>query len=363
MGSNGWRTDASVKEALFDHGYEFEFFQAARLLALSFPDRKGVGGLAKPAEEFARFVTLANCNGFDEARQSMAFPASAVHNIEENADPCDPAHMTIAFMGLTGVQGVLPLYYTERMLASKAAKDDSLAAFLDIFNHRLISLFYRAWERHHLPVLYEMAAVRNAGPDPFTRSVFDLIGMGTDGLRGRLGVHDESLLFYAGLISQRPHSATNLRGILRDYFSLPVEIEQCIGSWYELADSDRCYLFGELERNQLGEGAFLGDEVWDQQARVRIQLGPVDLKTFNEFMTDGASLKKLVELTRFLVGQAMVFDVQVILRAGEVPYCRLDDEGFDPRSRSQSARLGWIGWLKTSAFENDAADAVSTWIS
>jgi predicted component of type VI protein secretion system len=59
----------------------------------------------------------------------------------------------------------------------------------------------------------------------------------------------------------------------------------------------------------------------------------------------------------------MVFDVQVILRAGEVPYSRLDDEGFDPRSGSQSARLGWIGWLKTSAFENDAADAVSTWIS
>jgi type VI secretion system protein ImpH len=91
-------------------------------------------------------VTLANCNGFDEARQSMAFPASAVHNIEENANQSDPAHMTIAFMGLTGVQGALPLYYTERMLASKAAKDDSLAAFLDIFNHRLISLFYRAWE-------------------------------------------------------------------------------------------------------------------------------------------------------------------------------------------------------------------------
>src|SRR5690242_11684740 len=114
MGSNGWRTDASVKEALFDTAYDFEFFQATRLLALLFPDRKGVGGMAKPGEEFTRFVTLANCNGFEQARQSMAFPASAVHNIEESVGSDDPVRMTIAFMGLTGVQGVLPLYYTER---------------------------------------------------------------------------------------------------------------------------------------------------------------------------------------------------------------------------------------------------------
>jgi type VI secretion system protein ImpH len=363
MGSDGWRTDASVKDALFDYGYEFEFFQAARLLALLFPNRKLVGSVAKPEEEFARFVSLANCNGFDDAQRSMAFPASAVHNIEADSGSPDPPQMTVAFMGLTGVQGVLPLYYTERMLASKAAKDNSLAAFLDIFNHRVVSLFYRAWEKHRPAILYEMAAARNATSDPFTCYLFSLIGMGTSGLCGRLGVIDESLLLYAGLISQQPHSATNLRGILRDYFALPVEIDQCIGGWYELADSDRCYLSGEHERNQLGEGAFLGDQVWDQQARFRIRLGPVDLKTFDDFLPEGRSVKKLVELTRYIVGQAMVFDVQVILRAGEVPYCRLDDEGYDAKTRSHSARLGWRGWLKTGAFRTDAGDAVSTWIS
>jgi type VI secretion system protein ImpH len=362
MGPHDWRTDASLEEALFEHGYEFEFFQAARLLALLFPARKGVGGLGRPVEEFARFVSLVNCDGAEAARLSMAFPASPVHNIGGDAESADPARMTITFMGLTGVQGVLPLYYTERILASKAAKDNSLAAFLDIFNHRLVSLFYRAWEKHRFPVLYEMAAARKTGPDPFTRYLFDLIGMGTTGLRGRLHVRDESLLLYAGLIAQRPHSATNLRGILRDYFGVPVEIDQCVGSWYELADSDRCYLSGESERNQLGEGAFLGDEVWDQQARFRIRVGPVDLKTFNAFMPEEPAMRKLVELTRFIVGQAMVFDVKVTLRAAEVPYCRLDDEGFDPQTKSHSARLGWIGWLKTGEFAQDADDAVSTWI-
>ena len=73
MAAPGRRTDPSLEEALFDRGYEFEFFQAVRLLARMFPGRKPVGGTAKPAEEFVRLR---------RARLSMAFPASAVHDIE-----------------------------------------------------------------------------------------------------------------------------------------------------------------------------------------------------------------------------------------------------------------------------------------
>lgn len=357
MASNGGRTDRSLEDALFDQGYEFEFFQAARLLAQLFPHRKSVGGTSRPADEFARFVTIANGNGLDEARLSMAFPASAVHDIEGAPNSPEAPRMTVSFMSLTGTQGVLPLYYTERILASKAAKDNALAAFFDLFNHRLVSLFYRAWEKHRPAVLYEIAAIRSRQLDAFTQYLFDLIGMGTRGLRGRLRTQDESLLLYAGLIAQRPHSASALRGVLRDYFSLPVEIDQCVGSWYELEESDRCYLSEDLERNQLGVGSFIGDEVWDPQARFRIRLGPVSLTRFIEFLPDGPAMAKLVELTRYFIVQAMVFDVQVFLRAADVPYCRLDDKGVD------APRLGCMSWLKTSAFETDAGESVSTWTS
>ena len=340
------RTDPSVEETLFDRGYEFEFFQSVRLLTRLFPDRKAVGGRAKPSEEIARFG----------ARLSMAFPPSAVHDIERDPDSPDPVRMTVAFLGLTGTQGVLPLHYTEWLIARKAAKDTSLAAFFDLFNHRFLSLFYRAWQKHHPAILYESGASRGPYPDPFTQYLFDLIGMGTDGLRERMRVHDESLLLYAGLVAQRPHSASALRGILRDYFSVPVEIEQCLGSWYELEDADRCYLSSEQERSQLGEGAFIGDEVWDQMARFRIRVGPVGLERFTEFLPGGRAMEELVELTRYLTGRSAAFDVQVFLRAEEVPYCRLEDEGMD------APRLGWMGWLKTGEFEVDAGDSVFTWV-
>jgi type VI secretion system protein ImpH len=359
----GRRTDPSLEEVLFQRGYEFEFFQAVRLLARIFAERRPVGTTAKPKEEFARFGQLGGSADAKEARLAMAFPASAVHNIERNPgvervpDSEDPARMTVAFLGLTGTQGVMPLCYTEWTIARKAAKDDTLGAFFDLFNHRLLSLFYRAWEKHTPPVLYELAAARNQRPDPFTHYLYDLIGMGTDGLRGRMRVQDESLLLYAGLIAQRPHSAGALRGILRDYFAVPVEIDQCVGDWYELEEADRCCLAPEFEGNQLGESAFLGDEVWNQQGLFRLRVGPLGLERFLEFLPNGPAMARLVELTTYLVGQAMAFDVQVFLRAEEVPYCRLDDEGSD------APRLGWIGWLKTGEFGAPAGDAVFRWVN
>ena len=342
MAASGRRTDPSLEEVLFERGYEFEFFQATRLLARIFAGRKAVGGTAKPHEEFVRFG----------ARLSMAFPPSAVHDIARIGESGDPARMTVAFLGLTGTQGVLPFCYTEWMLERKAAKDDTLAAFLDLFNHRLVSFFYRAWEKHRPPVLYDLSTARDRRPDAFTHSLFDLIGMGTAGLRGRLRIQDESLLWYAGLIAQTPHSASALRNILRDYFRVPIEIDQCVGDWYELEEPDRCYLSPELERNQLGESAFLGDQVWNQQGRFRIRVGPLGLDRFLDFLPDGLAMAKLVQFTRYLAGQAMAFDVQVFLRASEVPYCRLADEGVD------APRLGEMAWLKTGEFQTDAGDAV-----
>jgi type VI secretion system protein ImpH len=353
----GGRTVPSLKEALFATGFEFEFFQAVRLLSRLFPERKPVGSTAKPTEELVRFAQLGSCPDVTEGRLAMAFPASPVHTIERVADLDDPALMIVTFLGLTGTQGILPLCYTEWMIARRAAKDDTLAAFFDLFNHRLISFFYRAWEKHRPPVLYELAGVRGRRPDPFTQYLYDLIGMGTAGLRGRMLVQDESLLRYAGLIAQRPISALSLRGILRDYFSVPVEIDQCVGGWYELEDADRCYLAPESQRNQLGEAAFAGDAIWNQQCFFRIRLGPLGLDQYLDFLPNGSAMAKLVELTTYLVGQALAFDVQVLLQAEDVPYARLADEGED------APRLGWLGWLKTAEFEAAAGDAVFRWVN
>jgi type VI secretion system protein ImpH len=327
---------------LFDRGYDFGFFQAVRLLAQISPHRKAVGGEALPPDEIARF----------SAHLSMNFPPGPIHRIDRASDGGGPATMTVAFMGLTGPEGILPSHYTELLLAREADKDHTLAAFLDLFNHRLISLFYRAWEKHHFVIGYERSVRAGARDDRFTQYLFDLIGMGTPGLRGRLGIRDHALLRYAGLITQRPHSASALGGMLRDYFDLPIEIEQFQGKWFPLDEPSLSFLEHEGLHNKLGSGAIAGDAVWNQQARFRVQVGPIGLERFIDFLPDGKAFAELVELTRYFVGLALEFDIQLVLRAPEVPWYALTDESVD------APRLGWLGWLKTEEFREDARDAV-----
>jgi type VI secretion system protein ImpH len=168
---------------------------------------------------------------------------------------------------------------------------------------------------------------------------------------------EEPLLRYAGLISQRPHSATALQGALRDRFQISIVIEQFIGSWYSLSEFDRSYLEQESERNQLGVGAFLGDRVWDQQAKFRIKIGPVNAARFCSFLPDGNEAEELREITRLFVGTSMAFEMQLVLRAPDVPRTQLGVEN------AGASQLAWNSWLKTTEFTADARDATFTYLT
>jgi type VI secretion system protein ImpH len=254
---------------------------------------------------------------------------------------------------LTGPLGVLPRHYTELLIERTRRKDTTLRDFLDLFNHRLISLFYRAWEKYRFPIGYERAVAQQHGYDDFSLNIFDLIGMGTKGMRGRLEVGDEALLFYAGLLGQRPHSASALTGILHDFFAIPVEVRQFIGQWLYLSKENRTSLGGEVN-NGLGVNAIAGSRVWDQQARFRLCLGPLTFREFHRFLPASPTFRLLVQFARYIAGQEFDFDVQLILKAEEVPRSQLGAAG------ERAPRLGWTTWLKTKDFTHDAEDAVFT---
>ena len=231
---------ALLQQRLAERGYEFEFFQAVRLLERLSPDRAPVGRFNVPGSEVARF----------EVNQEMGFPASAIEGIEFAEG--QPARVKVNFMGLTGPQGVLPLYYTELLRERLRARDHSPASFFDLFNHRIISLFYQAWEKYRFPIAYE-----RGDRDRFSHHLLDLIGLGTPGLANRQPLPDDSLIFYTGLLSQRARSASALRNLVADYFDVPCEVEQFIGGWYPLIEETQCCLDAEdvSISEQLGFGA------------------------------------------------------------------------------------------------------------
>jgi type VI secretion system protein ImpH len=339
--------DAPVKssrpgldDGLLREGYRFEFFQAVRLLERMYPERKAVGRHEHPKDEVVRFRT----------HVSMAFPASEVYDVKAPVDGQDvesaPATMWVTFMGLAGSLGVLPPHYSQ-MLSDPAFKHQTAALrdFLDIFNHRLISLFYRAWEKYRFPIAYE-----RRDEDTFSQYLYCLIGMGTTGLQRKLGISDEILLYYAGHLAQRPRAAGALEGLLQDYFGVDVTVEQFTGEWF-LMNVDALTSLGEGgANNQLGVTTALWERIWDPQARFRIKLGPLTYQQFQDFLPTGDAYRHLVELTRFFVGEEFSFEVQPSLRADEVPWCALGD--------NPAMRLGWGMWLKTEPFTSPTTQPV-----
>jgi type VI secretion system protein ImpH len=316
--------------------YLFEFFQAVRLLERFFPDKSPVGRFHPPSAEVVRFA----------ANSTLAFPASEVQSLEWPAEGV--GRMKVNFMGLTGPEGVLPLYYTSLLGERARSGDHSAVDFFDIFNHRIISLFYLAWEKYRFSIAYE-----REGLDSFSHHLMDLIGLGTPGLQNRLAVLDDSMLYYAGLLAQRPRSAEALRNLLADYFEVPVEVEQFAGGWYPLDRNTQTALeVGLGESGQLGFGAVVGDEVWDQTARVRVRMGPLSLAQYQDFLPQGSAFESLRALTQFFSNGEFDFEINLVLDRRDVPPCVLGAEGED------APQLGWHTYIKTRPMKEDASETI-----
>lgn len=376
MVTESGRKDSSVADELFDQdkSVEFSFFQAVRLLETlaartSSPNKRGVsrsiGEDCPPEDEPVRFEVL----------QSLSFPSSEIVGLkprgkrstkekgksDEATDPDVsehrlPALMETAFMGLTGPNGALPYHYTSLIIDRLRQNDQTLKRFWDLFNHRFISLFYKAWRKYRLAFAYERH--RQTGPsdseDNYTQLLLSLCGLGTPGLRGRQLVDDETFIYYSGYFSSDHRSAEGLRCLLSDAYSVPVEVEQLLGEWLPLSSEYQTCLPGgsSLGRNtELGQDTVVGSRVWSCQHRFRLHLGPLSRSQFQEFLPDQKPFRSLCQLVRSFVGIEFDFDVLLVLKLEDVPSVRLGAGDGD------EARLGWNTWMSSGNRQDHAHDA------
>lgn len=332
----------SVIANLYDRAYSFDFYQAVRLLHWQLRH-------APPGEVPAEAVRYS-------ARLSLDAPAAEIYELTPAARRVpagapQPPEMVVNFFGLTGPSGALPVHYTELLLERRFQhRDRTLGRFLDIFNHRLTSLFYQAWSKYHVFVDYERES-----REGFTRILRDLIGLGTEGLRDRLhradlGVSDQALVYYGGILAQRPRSASGFEAVCSDYFSVRVKVLPFQGRWMRLSRGE----FTELgvANGALGDGAMLGQSVWDAQSKFRVEVGPLDDREFRDFLPNGASFIALARLGNFYAGPDLDFDIRLVVRRDKVPRAHLGGLG------SQATHLGWNAWIKSGDFDDDPREAV-----
>jgi len=327
----GWGKQTAVEDWLFAEGHRFDFFQAVRLLeiihTLNGERLVPPGQSADPAKEIVHF----------RSEVKLDFPASDVAQVTRSKDipkrdqPTAPAEMAVNFLGRAGCLGALDMPSTELVLQRASRDDKALRDFLDIFNHRLVSLLYRI-RKHHRVGLSSVTP----GDDQIARYLYSLIGMGTPRLQGRMQMRDRALLYYAGILAQQPRSMAGLQRILTDYFQVEVKITQFVGKWCELEENQWTKI-GESGTNQrLGrDTCMLGTCVWDQHARFEIELGPLGWDDFESFLPTEWRFGVLCDLVRFYVKDEFEFNVRLVLKADEIPTVELSTE----------PALSWTTWL------------------
>lgn len=334
MATHNWGTNRPLRDFLFDEAHQFDFYQAVRLLEALQPGRPPVGENIDPADDLVRF----------KSKVSFGFPATDVDSMRRGLDD-GPAELVVNFLGLAGGSGPLPNPFVELIIERESRRDTAFRDFLDIFNNRLVALMYRIRKIHQLGF-----EIKSPEQTRTAQYLYSFMGIGNKGLQGRMKVRDRALLYYCGLVAQRPHSMAGLQRMLSHFFRVPIRGVELCGR-YHLLEQDQVTRIGLGGQNQvLGESVVLGTRVWDQQTKFRLIAGPLSFPVFQEFLPIGARYLPLTELARFYVGREMDFEINLVLKAREVPESRL--------SRLTGPRLGWTSWLKTRDFPADDAQVV-----
>lgn len=313
----GREADAvALFDALAQAPHRHDFYQTMRRLECLYAERPRWGEAQRPSEEPVRL-------GQDP---DLSFAPAPIASFQ--AGGARP-RLQVRLFGLFGPNGPLPMHLTEYARERLYhAGDATFSRFVDLFHHRFLALFYRAWAQAQPHVNHD-----RPDDDRFRVFVGAFVGIAPNACRERDSVADWARLHHAGQMIRGVRNAEGLRQILAHYFQVPVAIEEFVGHWLHLAPGDRTRL-GALNAT-LGTSAVAGARVWDRQHKFRVWLGPLTLDQYEAFLPGGMRLRQLVDWVRMYLSFELDWDVRLVLRQDEVPAACLGGR----------QRLGWTTWL------------------
>jgi type VI secretion system protein ImpH len=329
-GADRRATDAvAFFAALADAPYQYDFYQTLRRLECLYSEKPRWGSALRPVDEPVRL-------GQDP---DLSFAPAPLASFESGPEGTPP-RLQVRLFGLLGPNGPLPVHITEYARERlRHVGDPTLSRFLDLFHHRFLELFYRAWAQAQPHVNRDRPA-----EDRFASYLGAFIGLAPQPVRNRDRLPDLAKLFHVSALVRQVRNADGLRVILEHFFRVPVAIEEFVGHTLHLADGERTYL--ARDGATLGAGAVLGRRVWDRQHKFRVHLGPLTLPQYESFLPGQPPLRKLVDWIRLYLCYELQWDVRLVLKKDEVPPVKLGRAG----------RLGWTTWLGRRRVKTDADD-------
>lgn len=310
----------------------FDFFQAVRLLqnysrlvnhkqySINEPNAKQDSAVQDELAtqnpinptDFVRF----------RAHVSNSFSAGSIQNAhtifrkDRRGNAVRQIEILVNFFGLHGPNGILPRHYTDDLIQleriSNQPESKSLRDFLDMFNNRLIFLFYQAWEKYQIPVHQEIDLF--TGSDSVMNLLKSLGGIGTSGLSRRIGYvpvekesdHRKNVsdLFLSCYLARSRNfmSVAGVQNLVKRITGDRARIRCLSGQWVNLKRSEISRL-GNYGTNRtppvLGSNAILGSRIWANQSEYVLEIGPVSWNRLKDYIPDGSANCKSAD-TSFL---------------------------------------------------------------
>jgi type VI secretion system protein ImpH len=330
---------AKLAEEPFAH----DFYAAVRRLQSHFSSLPRIGHSRKLNEDPLRFAQ----------NPGLEFAPSTLEKLERK-DPARPPVLYSRHFGLFGPNGPLPLclteYALERMTLPGTRRDPTFVAFCNVFHHRLLSFFFRAWADAQKTVDFDRPSDQH-----WAQFFGSLVGLGVESRVESKGVPDRATLYFSGRLVQRTRNADGLEAIVQDFFGIPTRLNTFVGRWLNLPPVSCCKLGATRESGILGATVIIGSRFWTCQLHFRLRMGPMKLAEYERMLPAderplpaGASFRRLCDWVRFFTSEQYSWDVQLVLAKEEVPATQMGKAG----------RLGRTTWLKTMPFKHDADDLV-----
>ncbi len=308
------RTEASSPpirpgDAWFDENVPWNagFLSLMRCLAARNPSMPAPGTASLPGEEGFRIGQL----------PSMAFSPREIASLSERYGKL---HIDLFGLGLWGSQGPLPLHLTELAYTrAEAQQDRTLIHFMNVFHHRALSVFYRAWASSQATASFD-----RTDDESFSFYVGSLAGIdAAEARRSSLPVH--ARLAASPHLVREARNPDGMAATLTQYFGVPVSVEEYAETWIEL-EADECSRIGWPGASAvMGEGAMLGSAILDRQHSFRLAIGPLELDQYLAFMPESETLGVLVEWVRAFVGFEYAWEIRLLVKPHAAPPARADD--------------------------------------
>ena len=315
----------TVSETLFSEPWEFEFFEAVRLLEFQYPQRSPSGEQADPEREAVRLKSLI----------SFVFAASEIQALKKPESDGSPATMTVNLFGVGGVDGPLPQADADRVIEQSYLKNPAFGEFLDIFHHRILSLLVRM-QKVHRPSYTTASPDRGPGRSLSIRAFRD-----GDARDAEPHAHTATVtVAVLGLAGAKPALFSGSRMSAVGLFPDSARVSPPIGRWMGLESASR---HGSVRgaKTRIGRRRHAGYAGLERAGPDRDRVGSDELLAVLDLLR-GSGYNPLCELTRFYAGPDPELSFRLSLLASDVPASRLG-----------SPRLGWTSWIRTSPFESN----------